>query len=101
MEEIFMIKQLMTRLSKMMKSEKCQQDKVMPIQPVIYQILLILKKQTNLGKQKVLDADTKAIQQIIFTGKANNQIRFITFLNNQKKESQNLQKEQQKFCNYI
>ena len=45
------------------------------------------KKKTNLGKQKVLDADTKAIQQIIFTGKANNQIRFITFLNNQKKES--------------
>ena len=29
----------------------------------------------DLGKQKALDADSRAIQQIIFTGKADNQIR--------------------------
>ena len=36
MEEIFMINQLMTQLSNMMKSEKCQQDKVMVTQLVVY-----------------------------------------------------------------
>ena len=46
----------------------------MIIQLVVYQILLILKKNyrliaANLSKQKVLDADSRAIQQIIFTGK--------------------------------
>ena len=40
----FMINQLMTKLSNMMKSEKYQQDKVMIIQLVVYWILLILKK---------------------------------------------------------
>ena len=54
MEEILMIKQLMTQLSNMMK------DKVMITQLV------------DLSKQKALDADSKAIQQIIFTGKTNN-----------------------------
>ena len=44
MEETFMINQLMTQLSNMMKSEKYQQDKVMITQLVVYQILLILKK---------------------------------------------------------
>ena len=29
----------------------------------------------DLSKQKALDADSRAIQQIIFTGKTNNQIR--------------------------
>ena len=38
----------------------------------------------DLSKQKALDADSKAIQQIIFTGKTDNQLEFITFLNNQK-----------------
>ena len=41
---------------------------------VVYQIFLILKKNyklitADLSKQKVLDADSRAIQQIIFTGK--------------------------------
>ena len=35
----------------------------------------------DLSKQKALDADSRAIQQIIFTGKTDN-----TFLNNQKKQ---------------
>ena len=42
--------------------------------------LLIVKKNyrliaADLSKQKALDADPKAIQQIIFTGKTDNQIR--------------------------
>ena len=36
MEEIFMISQLMTQLSNMIKSEKHQQDKVMITQLVVY-----------------------------------------------------------------
>ena len=47
----------------MMKSEKHQQDKMMITQLVVYWILLILKKTT------ALDADSRTIQQIIFTGK--------------------------------
>ena len=46
-----------------MKSEKHQQDKMMITQLVVYWILLILKKTTD------LDADSRTIQQIIFTGK--------------------------------
>ena len=62
----------------MTKSEKYQQDKVMITQLVAYQILLLLKtkktKKTrliavDLSKQKALDVDSRAIQQIIFTGK--------------------------------
>ena len=69
-----MISQLMTRLSNTMKSEKYQQDKVMITQLVVCWILLILKKKyrliaADLSKQKALDADSRAIQQIIFTGK--------------------------------
>ena len=47
MEEIYMISQLMTQLSKTRKSENYQQDKVMIIQLLVYQILLILKKIAN------------------------------------------------------
>ena len=47
MEEIFMINQLMTRLSNTTKSEKYQQDKVMIIQLVACWVLLILKKITD------------------------------------------------------
>ena len=47
----------------------------------------------DLNKQKDLDADPKAIQQIIFIG-------FITSLNSQEKQNQNFQKAQQKGCNY-
>ena len=73
MEETFMINQLMTRLSNTTKLEKYQQGKVMITQLAAYQILIILKKNyrlitDNLCKQKALDADSRAIQQIIFTG---------------------------------
>ena len=48
MEEIFMIIQLLTRLSNITKSEKYRQDKVMIMRLVACWILLILKKlQTN------------------------------------------------------
>ena len=38
----------------------------------------------DLSKQKALDSDPKAIQQIIFTGKADNQIRFYYILEQSK-----------------
>ena len=65
-----MISQLMAQLSNTTKSEKYQHDKVM----VVYWILLILKKKkkliaADLSKQKDLDADSRAIEQIILTGK--------------------------------
>ena len=74
MEEIFMRNQLMTQLNNITKLEKYQQEKVMIILLVVYQIFLILKKiyrllVVDLSKQKALDADSRAIQQIIFTGK--------------------------------
>ena len=59
-----MINQLMTQLNNMMKSEKYQQDKVMIIVLVVYQIFT----GCFISKQKALDADSRAIQQIIFTG---------------------------------
>ena len=73
MEETFMISQLMTQLNNV-KSEKYQQGKVMITQLVVCWILLILKKNyrliaADLSKQKTLDTDSRAIQQIIFTGK--------------------------------
>ena len=55
-----------------MKSGKYQQDKPMIIKLVVYQILLIKNYRliaADLSKQKALDADSRAIQQIIFTGK--------------------------------
>ena len=74
MEEIFMINQLMTQWSNTTKSEKYQQDKVMIKWLVVCWILLILKKNcrliaADLSKQKALNADSRTIQQIIFTGK--------------------------------
>ena len=68
-----MINQLNTQLSNTMKSEKYQQDKVMITKLFVYWILLLLKKITliagDLNKQKALDVDPGALQQIIFTGK--------------------------------
>ena len=69
-----MISQLMTELSNKMKSEKYKQDTVMITQLVVYWILLIFKKNyrliaVDLSKQRALDIDSRAIQQIIFTGK--------------------------------
>ena len=56
----------------------------------------------DLSKQKALGADSRAIQQIIFTDKQM-QVQFITFLNNRKKQllkgRTNFIKEEQKFCN--
>ena len=57
-----------------MKSEKYQLDKVMITQLIVYWILLILKKKyrliaADLSEQKALDADSRTIQQINFTGK--------------------------------
>ena len=40
----------------------------------------------DLSKQKALDADPKAIQQIIFTGKTDNQIR-VYYILEQSKET--------------
>ena len=40
----------------------------------------------DLSKQKALDADSRAIQQIIFTGKTDNQIR-IYYILEQSKET--------------
>ena len=76
MEEIFMISQLMTSLNNSMRLGKYQQEKVMITQLVVYWILSISKKiyrliAVDLSKQKALDADSKAIKQIIFTDKAN------------------------------
>ena len=58
----------------------------------------------DLSKQKALDADSRAIKQIIFTEKikstaANTKEYFTTFSNNQDKQYYNSLKEQQKFCN--
>ena len=78
---------------------------MMITQLVVYQILLILKKNyrliaVDLNKQKALDADPKPIQQIIFTEMHQIiQLRFIASLNNQKKQYQNFPKEQQKIFN--
>ena len=90
MEEIFMIKQFMIQVSNMMKSEKYQQDNVMITQLVVYWILHILKKMTliaaDLSKQKALDAVSRAIQQIIFTGKASKGV-MIYYVLEQSKET--------------
>ena len=76
----------MTQLSNTTKSEKYQQDAV------------------DLSKQKALDADSRAIQQITFTGKikateVNTGIIIYYMLKNKKKQYYNFLKEQQKFCN--
>ena len=58
---------------------------------VVYWILLILKKNyrlivADLNKQKALDADLRAIHQIIFTGKTDNTIR-VYYILEQSKET--------------
>ena len=57
MEEVFVISQLVTRLSDTIKSNKYQQDKLMIAQLIVCWILLILKKNyrlfpADLSKQK-------------------------------------------------
>ena len=70
MEEIFMISQLMIRLSNTMKLEKYQQDRVMITLQAAYFEKNYGLIAADLSKQKSLDADLRLIQQIIFTGKA-------------------------------
>ena len=61
-----------------MKLEKYQQDKLILGGCLLgfayfeknYRLIAV-----DLSKQKALDADSRAIQQIIFTGKTNNAIR--------------------------
>ena len=57
MVEIFMISQLMTQLNNMMKLDFSYFEKNCRLIAV------------DVSKQKALDADSRAIQQIIFTGK--------------------------------
>ena len=52
----------------------------------------------DLSKQKALDADSRAIQQIIFTGKTDHQIRLYYILEQSKETILKFQKEQQKSC---
>ena len=60
-------------------------------QLVVYWILLVLKKKyrltaADLSRQKALDADPKAIQQIVVTSKSDNQIR-VYYILEQSKET--------------
>ena len=70
-----MISQLMTQLSNRMKSETYQQDRVTSciITGCLLDFAYFEKNYrliaVDLSKQKALDADSRAIQQIISTGK--------------------------------
>ena len=60
----------------------------------------------DLGKQKALDADSRAIQQIIFTGTikatvANTRVVIFYVLEKSKETILEFQREQQKFCKSI
>ena len=52
----------------------------------------------DLSKQKALDADPRAIQQIIFVGKASESVTIYYILEQSKKQYYNSLKERQKFC---
>ena len=68
MAETFMINQLMINSKSMLKLETLQQEKEMFVRLSIlknhYQLIAV-----HLSKQKELDADPRAIQQIEFYGK--------------------------------
>ena len=105
MEETFMINQLMPQLNNMMKLEKYLQDQVMITQLVVYEILLILKRliAADLTKQKALDADARAIQQIIFAGKIkaevdNTKVVIFYILEKSKEVILEFSKGTKKFC---
>ena len=71
--------------------KKVQQDQEMITRRLVYWILLILNKNyrliaADLSKEKALDADARAIQQIIFTGKTDNTIR-VYYIHEQSKET--------------
>ena len=67
-----MISQLMTQLNNV-KSEKYQQGKVMITTSCLLDFAYFKKNYrliaADLSKQKTLDTDSRAIQQIIFPGK--------------------------------
>ena len=65
MVQIFMISQIMTQLNNTTKLEKYQQDFLdFTYLEKNYRLIAL-----DLSKQKALDADSRAIQEIIFTGK--------------------------------
>ena len=105
--EIFMIKQIMVQLNNTTKSEN---QKQLTGQGDDYKTgcLLDLAYFENnyrliaidLSKQKTLDADPKAIQQIIFSGEApNNTIRIYYILEQSKETILDTAKRNNKFCN--
>ena len=53
----------------------------------------------DLSKQKALDADSREIQQIIFTGKASADVMIYYILEQSKETILEFAKGQQKFCN--
>ena len=71
MKEIFMISQLITRLSKTTKLEKYQQDKVIAYFEKKYRLIA-----ADLSKKKALDADSRAIQHINFTGETKSTVPY-------------------------
>ena len=91
MVEIFMINQLMTQLKKYNEISK-----VLTGQGDDYTTGCLLDFSyfeknyrliaVDLSKQKALDADSRAIQQIIFTGKTDNQIK-VYYILEQSKET--------------
>ena len=87
-----MISQLMTQLGNMMKNISRTNDDYTTGCSLDFAYFEKNYKliAADLSKQKALDGDSRAIQQIIFTGKikaTSDNTRVITFLNNQKKQN--------------
>ena len=83
MAETFMINQLIIKSKSMMKLERLQQEKEMITQQYFkdhYQLIAV-----DLSKQKELDADPKATQQIEFYGKLETNSQECTALEKSKK----------------
>ena len=90
MVEIFMISQLMTQYKQYDKIRKISTGKVDDYTTgCLLDFSYFEKKKliaVDLSKQKALDADSRAIQQIILTGKTDNQIR-VYYILEQSKET--------------
>ena len=74
----------------MIKLERLQQDKEMIIQQDVYQLINIFKDlyqsiTVDLSKQKELDVDPRAIQQIEFCGMLKTNLQLCTVFEKQKK----------------
>ena len=92
MEEIFMTNQLMTWLSNTMKSEKYQQGRVIISWTGCSRDYVYFKNgfwliTADLIKQKALDPDPKAIQQVIFTGKLDDEVLTVFYILEKSKET--------------